>query len=74
MVKVLLIILCFHSLHGLVRGENMELGCDSDTGGQVKLTNCSPPFVLGVLMPNYNLNSCLKARFLANELHDQPKV
>ncbi|KAI0530736.1 hypothetical protein KFK09_000284 [Dendrobium nobile] len=24
------------SLHGLVRGENMELGCDSDTGGQVK--------------------------------------
>ena len=24
------------SLHGLVRGENMELGKDSDTGGQVK--------------------------------------
>lgn len=24
------------SLHGLVRGESMELGCDSDTGGQVK--------------------------------------
>ncbi|KAI3962598.1 hypothetical protein MKW98_008465 [Papaver atlanticum] len=24
------------SLHGLIRGENMELGCDSDTGGQVK--------------------------------------
>ncbi|KAG7653089.1 Sucrose synthase [Arabidopsis suecica] len=24
------------SLHGLVRGENMELGSDSDTGGQVK--------------------------------------
>ncbi|KAG6593761.1 putative sucrose-phosphate synthase 2, partial [Cucurbita argyrosperma subsp. sororia] len=24
------------SLHGLVRGDNMELGCDSDTGGQVK--------------------------------------
>ncbi|KAH7573018.1 hypothetical protein JRO89_XS03G0051800 [Xanthoceras sorbifolium] len=24
------------SLHGLVRGENMELGRDSDTGGQVK--------------------------------------
>lgn len=23
------------SLHGLVRGENMELGSDSDTGGQV---------------------------------------
>jgi hypothetical protein len=22
-------------LHGLVRGENMELGRDSDTGGQV---------------------------------------
>ena len=26
------------SLHGLIRGENMELGRDSDTGGQV---NCS---------------------------------
>lgn len=23
------------SVHGLVRGENMELGRDSDTGGQV---------------------------------------
>lgn len=23
------------SLHGLIRGENMELGRDSDTGGQV---------------------------------------
>ncbi|KAI3736628.1 hypothetical protein L2E82_26548 [Cichorium intybus] len=23
-------------LHGLIRGENMELGLDSDTGGQVK--------------------------------------
>jgi hypothetical protein len=23
------------SIHGLVRGENMELGRDSDTGGQV---------------------------------------
>lgn len=29
------LILLFHSLHGLVRGENMELGRDSDTGGQV---------------------------------------
>lgn len=29
----MLILLC--SLHGLVRGENMELGRDSDTGGQV---------------------------------------
>lgn len=27
----------FISLHGLVRGENMELGRDSDTGGQVNL-------------------------------------
>jgi hypothetical protein len=26
-----------HSLHGLVRGENMELGRDSDTGGQVSV-------------------------------------
>lgn len=25
----------FCSLHGLIRGENMELGRDSDTGGQV---------------------------------------
>ena len=25
----------FCSMHGLVRGENMELGRDSDTGGQV---------------------------------------
>ncbi|KAK8698599.1 hypothetical protein V6N13_114711 [Hibiscus sabdariffa] len=25
-----------HFLHGLIRGENMELGRDSDTGGQVK--------------------------------------
>lgn len=24
-----------YSLHGLIRGENMELGRDSDTGGQV---------------------------------------
>lgn len=23
------------SIHGLIRGENMELGRDSDTGGQV---------------------------------------
>ena len=28
--------ICFaSSVHGLVRGENMELGRDSDTGGQV---------------------------------------
>lgn len=27
----------FCSLHGLIRGENMELGRDSDTGGQVIL-------------------------------------
>jgi sucrose-phosphate synthase len=24
------------SLHGLIRGENLELGRDADTGGQVK--------------------------------------
>jgi sucrose-phosphate synthase len=24
------------SMHGLIRGEDMQLGCDSDTGGQVK--------------------------------------
>ncbi|MGF1452808.1 MAG: HAD-IIB family hydrolase [Opitutales bacterium] len=28
--------LCLISVHGLIRGENMELGRDSDTGGQVK--------------------------------------
>jgi hypothetical protein len=28
------------SLHGLVRGENMELGRDSDTGGQVGFSPC----------------------------------
>lgn len=27
---------CLISLHGLVRGERMELGKDPDTGGQVK--------------------------------------
>jgi hypothetical protein len=26
------------SLHGLIRGENMELGRDSDTGGQVMVS------------------------------------
>lgn len=26
------------SVHGLIRGENMELGRDSDTGGQVDLS------------------------------------
>jgi len=29
------LVLLFRSLHGIVRGENMELGRDSDTGGQV---------------------------------------
>lgn len=28
---------CIFSIHGLIRGENMELGRDSDTGGQVIL-------------------------------------
>jgi sucrose-phosphate synthase len=27
--------MCLYSIHGLIRGENMELGRDSDTGGQV---------------------------------------
>jgi hypothetical protein len=27
------------SIHGLIRGENMELGRDSDTGGQVTCQN-----------------------------------
>lgn len=31
----MLCLLFFCSIHGLVRGENMELGRDSDTGGQV---------------------------------------
>ena len=28
--------ICMVSLHGLIRGDNMELGRDADTGGQVK--------------------------------------
>ena len=32
------------SLHGLVRGENMELGRDSDTGGQVMLVHFSKKY------------------------------
>jgi hypothetical protein len=32
------------SLHGLVRGENMELGRDSDTGGQVGFSPCFGQF------------------------------
>lgn len=28
--------ICLISVHGLIRGENMELGRDADTGGQVK--------------------------------------
>jgi hypothetical protein len=31
------------SLHGLVRGERMELGRDSDTGGQVGAAQHAPP-------------------------------
>lgn len=32
-----LLFLC--SIHGLIRGENMELGRDSDTGGQVLIAS-----------------------------------
>lgn len=35
----------FHSLHGLVRGDNMELGRDSDTGGQVLLNLTQIPLI-----------------------------
>lgn len=35
----LVILELFCSLHGLIRGENMELGRDSDTGGQVGFFN-----------------------------------
>jgi hypothetical protein len=31
----ILLFSCLCSIHGLIRGENMELGRDSDTGGQV---------------------------------------
>lgn len=34
------------SIHGLVRGDNMELGRDSDTGGQVFLYLNNQNFVL----------------------------
>lgn len=33
------------SIHGLIRGENMELGRDSDTGGQVTF-GCKSFFLL----------------------------
>lgn len=33
------------SLHGLVRGDNMELGRDSDTGGQVRASSHLSLFV-----------------------------
>lgn len=32
------------SLHGLVRGNDLELGKDPDTGGQVKVRTGSPVF------------------------------
>lgn len=43
------------SLHGLVRGENMELGRDSDTGGQVRASFHSS---LPVRVHNGFSNSC----------------
>lgn len=33
-------------MHGLVRGDNMELGRDSDTGGQVVYVTQTPFFFL----------------------------
>ncbi len=39
--KIMLCVMAIEcSLHGLVRGENMELGRDSDTGGQVGFSPC----------------------------------
>lgn len=40
-IEVKIKLTCLTSLHGLVRGENMELGRDSDTGGQVILVSLS---------------------------------
>lgn len=34
-IKCLMKEIVMDSIHGLIRGENMELGRDSDTGGQV---------------------------------------
>ncbi|CAN1146695.1 Probable sucrose-phosphate synthase 1 [Linum perenne] len=34
--KLYIVLIRHESLHGLIRGESMELGRDSDTGGQVK--------------------------------------
>lgn len=43
------------SLHGLIRGENMELGRDSDTGGQVifcwrKVVQSNPKQIIVLLL------------------------
>lgn len=61
-------------MHGLVRGENMELGRDSDTGGQVKLAKLNykfspklnPGFDFAVEVPVVMIQSpkfCLKFKF-----------
>jgi hypothetical protein len=47
-----LIIACLHSIHGLIRGENMELGRDSDTGGQVQFILGFLPTCFSMFVPN----------------------
>jgi len=49
------------SLHGLVRGDNMELGRDSDTGGQVR---ASSHFSLFVRVLKGSLMLAAHCRFL----------
>lgn len=41
------------SLHGLVRGENMELGRDSDTGGQVVIHHNILPYIDVIMIMCY---------------------
>nr|CAB3468528.1 unnamed protein product [Digitaria exilis] len=53
------------SLHGLIRGENMELGRDSDTGGQIMrfFTNPRKPMILAIARPyaEKNITTLVKA-------------
>ncbi|GMP79017.1 hypothetical protein CsSME_00034727 [Camellia sinensis var. sinensis] len=49
------------SLHGLVRGENMELGRDSDTGGQVK-------YVVELARALANMNGVYRVDLLTRQI------
>jgi len=52
--KIMLCVMAFEcSLHGLVRGENMELGRDSDTGGQVGFSPCLGSSLIFLNLPGF---------------------